>query len=166
LDEWNLSEYVVPDAGTSGLASVNIHMLGDMVGSYPNVSSYGVIKGFGATRQRPAIRTNDDPIPDGAETDLLLTVNSDGEPELAASLIQENDSAPYDMDYYIGSHSDDAMEITRLAVSAGSGRVARSGGFCAPLGLLRIDYNTDSDFHFVVNVAAGPYHGVYAERIV
>ena len=62
--------------------------------------------------------------------------------------------------------------VCRLVTTSSTGRVAMSGGFCAPLGLIAIDppsgeggMDSQNNFRIVIDVAVGTYHGVYAERM-
>ena len=70
-DEWILSTYNLPDTGNSNYVSMGISLMGNHVGSFPDQTRYSLIKGYGNTRNRISIRS-DQPAPDVAAEDVLM----------------------------------------------------------------------------------------------
>lgn len=147
-----------------------LHFLGDHVGSSGNWTSVGIIKSYDDVKQNisvePAGTSND------AETDPLANMFDFSSEEMINDIIDniENygNSAPYDMDAQVGSSSSHMQQQCRLVTQTGINRVAKASGFCAPYGLICIDPESGvtSDWRVVINLVAGPYHGVYAERSI
>lgn len=170
--EWNLSEYVVPsedeeDPGVhGGTDTMDIHVMGGHAGAAPNFTSYGLISGYAKTRA-----TVDGESPDLDEANAILDpldlAFNDGHKELAEVLVDENEQPPYSTNDYPGESTVyHAQRAARLTTTSSSG-VSRASGFCAPLGLLQlVTTGTAGAYAVTVELAPGPYHGVYAERVV
>lgn len=168
-DEWQFSKFTTlkSDGGDSDMFEV--HVLGPHVGSEGNWTSIGLIESYENSR----------PIPDGSgspiidddnDTDPMLNLfDASGDhamEDIRKELDAANDLTPYDANNYIGSGNTEQMQhVARLATSVTTGRVAKASGFCAPFGLICVDpQSTATGYRIVINLAAGTYHGVYAER--
>jgi len=83
-------------------------------------------------------------------------------------LQDHNDLAPYDDN---GNYTDTILRA-QCSVGPSSQKTAMLPGFCVPFGLLEVlthSQNTTNGTNTVkvlIEMAPGPYHGVYAERIV
>ena len=85
--------------------------------------------------------------------------------DIIDNLATANDQPPYNHDLYNGDVANHLQHVARLNTEAATGRVARAQGFCAPFGLICVDpIGVSTPYRVVLNLAAGPYHGVYAER--
>ena len=84
--------------------------------------------------------------------------------EVIQDLEDDNDAPPYNRD---GNYVD---TVIRKMVNVGpQNETTYVDGFCVPFGLLEVITNSpvDNNFiHVVVTMAAGPYNGVYAERLI
>ena len=146
------------------------HMLGPQLGSGGNITSVGLIESYGNSRREPD-QSGDPILPASLQTDPLNNLfDASGDGALAdimENLDTYHDETPYNADYYIGEDENDMQHVARLATVSTSHRVDKAPGFCVPFGLLCIDPNNvgeNDDYTIVLNLAAGTYHGVYAER--
>ena len=184
-DEWAQSRYTTDDPDNAGDMTHSpdqfyCHMVGPHNGSDNNWVSIGAIASYGSTRRE--YDGTDDEADEAAGAYAVDPFSSlfdagDSHDEILGDLVMENDEAPYDHDRLIGEYDDeDLIVVAQCATggSSGSATVARAGGFCAPLGLIKIvtdespDTGSDSIGAIEVNfeVVPGTYHGVYAERIL
>jgi hypothetical protein len=174
-DEWVYSQLVsADDDGDAAQQADNffLHMIGGDTGSADNWESVGIIKSYGDTRVEPdgsgqpllPANLNDDPL-----LNLFDYSSEEQMNDVITRLDEDNDATPYDANTYIGESSHSAQHVARLTTTSESGRVAKSEGFCAPLGLIVVDpasaMAADNKFRIVLNLAVGTYHGVYAERM-
>lgn len=184
-DEWAQSRYTTDDPDNAGDMTHSpdqfyCHMVGPHNGSDNNWVSIGAIASYGTTRRE--IHGSDDDADVGSpnfsnDPFSSLFDAGDSHDEVLADLIAENDEVPYDHDRLIGEADDeDLIVVAQCATGgvSGSATVARSAGFCAPLGLVKIvtdespDTGSASIGAIEVNfqIVPGTYHGVYAERIL
>lgn len=165
-DEWNLSEFIYEKGGGSGqMGTAELYIAGTHVGSYPDVTGYGIVNGFSRTRRNIGdIQAGIDPVPDNAATDIMALA-SNGESEVATAKKDENDLTPYNHDDFFGTSSSDVVRQFRLATGSGAGRAVAIGGFCVPFGLMKVEASCDGEWSLTVKLTPGPYHGVYAERV-
>lgn len=167
-DEWVYSKFttMVSDGGDAD--EFTAHMLGGHSGSEHTRTSIGLIKSYADSRAQPDAHgtpqltsyVDDDPLANlfDASGDLAIR-------DIIDNLDEDNDLTPYDASAYIGFSSSHMQHVARLATSATTGRVAKASGFCAPFGLICVDpQETSTAYRIVINLAAGTYHGVYAER--
>lgn len=99
------------------------------------------------------------------EADPLLNMFdiSDTADDVIEDLQDFNDLPPYDAD---GVYGDTMMRVQ--AFINGQNGNARLPGFCVPFGLLEVLTNCpggDNTVKVLIELAPGPYHGVYAERL-
>ena len=177
-DDWAYSKFVSADSDgdvdpqnpqqlVQEADDFYVHMLGPHVGTSDNWTSIGLIRSYADTRPQPQ-QFGDPAIPAGAPTDPLVNVfdfsTEEQMNDIMANLESDNDRTPYNHDGYVGTQTDNMYHVARIGTEVGLGRVGRASGFCAPFGLICIDTNADSSYRVVLNLAAGTYHGVYAER--
>ncbi len=176
-NDWVYSNFVSANDdgdGTQQADDFEVHMLGPHVGNPSNWQSVGLIKSYGETRTLPNFTDPSLPtaVPagDGPAADPLANIfdfSSENQlNDIITNLDEDNDSPPYDLDYYIGGDSANSMaHVARIGTEVGVGRVGRASGFCAPMGLVCVDpHGVSTAFRVVLNLAVGTYHGVYAER--
>jgi len=167
-DEWEYSRMTTMHSDGGLPDNFQLTMLGNHDGNQGNRSSVGLIKSYAETRSQP------DPsgsplVPASVSTDPLnnlFDASSDNAVEaISTNLNADNDETPYVHDEYIGESASHMQQVARLATTAIAGRVAKASGFCAPMGLICVDPQaTGTTYRIVLNLAAGTYHGVYAER--
>ncbi len=180
-DEWVTSKFVTADPGTSDPQTVDTfvsHMLGPTVagGGAPDVHvSVGLIRSAQDTwRLQPAAGTPE--LDADMDTDPLgnLFDAGDNMDDIRLNLDQDNDLTPYDANSWTGGASrHEVSTVATARTSTGAGARSIMDGFCAPLGLLEIDVtdfgsgaSTVDNVELILELVPGPYHGVYAERIV
>ena len=167
-DEWVYSKFttMVSDGGAAD--QFTAHMLGGHSGPEGNRVSIGLIKSYADSRAQPDMHGSPQ-LPTAIDDDPLVNLfDASGDlaiREIVDNLDEDNDLTPYDASAYIGFSSSHMQHVARLATSVTSGRVAKASGFCAPFGLICVDpQDTSTAYRVVINLAAGTYHGVYAER--
>lgn len=166
-DEWNLSEYIYDSDSEGGsMGNAPIYMLGPHQGSFPNITGYGLIKGYTSTRRNAGdITESVEPVPTGSAEDIMEISGSDGHPDISANKVDENDLTPYDHDNFFGGVGTDQVRQYRLSTGYGAGRATVTSGFCVPMGLMKVDPACSGTWSLSIKLAPGPYHGVYAERV-
>ena len=169
-DDWVYSQFVsADDDGDSNQEADNFygHMIGGHSGNSDNWDSIGLIKSYAETRGTVNSETPDDANVD--ITDPLLNL-FDFSPEeqvndIVQNLLDDNDNPPYNYNQYVGEVTTNLQHVARIGTEHGVGRVGRASGFCAPFGLICLDpHGVETAYRVVLNLAAGTYHGVYAER--
>jgi len=145
-----------------------VHMIGPHVGNAGNWSSVGAIKSYNAARSQVSmagepivhLENSSDPILNMFDMSSEEFLN-----DIAENLASMDDMPPYPADYMLGESTEHMQHVARIGTEAGVGRIGRAAGFCAPFGLICIDpHGVSTAFRVVLNLAAGTYHGVYAER--
>lgn len=184
-DEWATSLFVTADPTLEDTGnylqrddadpdSFAVHLVGPHTGSNGNWASIGMIHSLNDVWRRPPAEGI--PTLDGdADTDPLANLfdYSDNMDEVRENLNTRNDETPYNHDLMVGASSAEEV-VTRaiLRTGTGAGSLARAPGFCVPFGLLQVnvnDFGAGTDVGTVelkINMVPGPYHGVYAERVV
>ena len=170
-DEWKYSEITTMHSDGGLPDEFTLTMLGGHVGAQGNRDSVGLIKSYAETRPypistgQPALLNppHDDPLKN------LFDASGDNALEnIAQNLDENNDQTPYDHNAYLGFSGSHMQHVARLATTPTIGRIAKASGFCAPFGLICVDAHPtiagDDNWRVVINLAAGTYHGVYAER--
>ena len=173
-DEWIYSQFVnmndrSPASDTPN--QFNMHVVGDHVGTGPSsYDSIGMIYSYAVSR----------PVPDPDGEPNLFGSNDDDPLELlfqasevhAIEEISEhldafNDQTPYDATVYFGMGDNHLVPLRRMQTGGGStGRTHEVAGACVPFGLMRVDsVGYGSSWRLILNIAAGTYNGVYAERV-
>jgi len=146
----------------------SIHMLGPHVGTPKNWSSIGAIQSYNTVREQVSMAGTPVTHVD-LPTDPLMNMFDFSSEEflndVASNLAAANDMPPYPATYLLGEQTNHMSQVARIGTESGINRIGRAAGFCAPLGLICIDPSDFSgDYRIVLNLAAGTYHGVYAER--
>ena len=170
-DEWDFSRLTTMKSDGGDADMFTVHMLGPHDGSEGNWQSLGAILGYQNSRSQPPAG-GQPTVPFDNNTDPFINLfDASGDHALdniQTALEQDNDETPYDADTYVGKSEKSMQHVARLVTSAVTGRVTKASGFCAPFGLICVDpaNNTTGDdtWRIVINLAAGTYHGVYAER--
>ena len=173
-DDWDYSQFVNfnNNSGSEHPNAFNVHLCGGNQGIGPaQWQSVGLISSYADSRAAPInsgepvlfSNNDDDPI-------TLLFQGSDVHAleEIAQHLDEMNDQTPYDADVYVGESTQaNLIPLERLYTSGTpSGRTHKVSGACIPFGLMRVSSDGyDNPWRLVINVAAGTYHGVYAERV-
>jgi len=168
-NDWVYSQFVSADDDGDAIQQADnfvVHMLGPHVGAPTNWTSIGLIQSYGDSRHLPDYTSPSLPVE--AATDPMLNIFDYSSEEqlndIITNLDSDNDSPPYDLDYYIGESINSMQQVARIGTEVGVGRVGRSAGFCAPFGLICVDpHGVSTAFRVVINLAAGSYKGVYAE---
>jgi hypothetical protein len=166
--------------GAANADNFRVHMLGPHNGSAGAWVSLGAIVGYNAQRIQTANANTNPRLHDDASTDPFVNMFDFSSEEMLNDVIDvlddNNDLPPYPLDTLLGEDSytdgvtgvilpNEMQHVARLGTEAGVGRVARAAGFCAPFGLICVDpHGVETAFRVVINLAAGTYHGVYAER--
>ncbi len=88
---------------------------------------------------------------------------SSSQDNILDDLQDQNDGAPYNSD---GIQADTVLRA-QASVGPTSNKTAMLPGFCVPCGLLEVLTTSDAGntVKVLIEIAPGPYHGVYAERI-
>lgn len=178
-DEWEPSKFVSGDP-VDGAATPDAahfadefvaHMLGSNTSSSAtNLTSVGLVRSYTHTR---AIQTDDRPVISSAsDDDVLANLFDYGDTydEIRANLDDINDLAPYDADAKPGAASANETCIqSQCATGHDAGQVAVAPGFCVPFGLLQVTTVGSGEtpvgnVEIVIELAPGPYHGVFAEN--
>lgn len=172
--EWNYSDMVLPqhdvDPDTGVVEDADtfwLHMLGDDVKTGDKLDSGAVIKMYQDTRARQP----DEPlVPAALATSwgTLLTDDGSQEPELVEIIDAENDFPPYDNDDYVGTGDNGDEPWTKSVMSINKySPLSTTGGFVAPLGLLRISTNnTSSDSMYLkLTIAPGFDRGIGTQGV-
>ena len=173
-DEWIYSQFVNMNdrnPATPTPNQFNMHVVGDHVGTGPAAyDSIGMIYSYAVSRPQP--NPDGEPelfgINDDDPLELLFQASEvHAIEEIAEHLDNFNDQTPYDASIYNGMSDNHLVPLRRLQTGGGStGRTHEVGGACIPFGLVRVDssgYN--SSWRLILNIAAGTYNGVYAERV-
>jgi hypothetical protein len=168
-NDWVYSSFVSADDdgdATQEADNFYVHMIGPHTGTPTDWDSIGLVKSYGDSRHQPNF--TDPSLPVEAATDPMLNIfdysSEEQMNDIITNLDNDNDSPPYDLDYYIGESENAMQQVARIGTEVGIGRVGRSAGFCAPFGLICVDpHGVETAFRVVINIAAGSYKGVYAE---
>ena len=169
-DDWVYSQFVsADDDGDSNQEADNFygHMIGGHSGNSDNWDSIGLIKSYAETRGTVNSETPDDANVDITDPLLNLFDFSSEEQinDIVQNLLDDNDNPPYNYNQYVGEVTTNLQHVARIGTEHGVGRVGRASGFCAPFGLICLDpHGVETAYRVVLNLAAGTYHGVYAER--
>ena len=146
----------------------SLHMLGPHVGAPSNWSSIGLITSYNVLRQQVSLAGDPVTHPDGPNDPLLNMFDFSSEEflnEVAENKASMNDLPPYPATFMVGDNIEHMQHVARIGTELGVGRIGRAAGFCAPFGLICVDpHGVSSAFRVVITLAAGTYHGVYAER--
>lgn len=170
--EFVSDEFAIGDA--SSPVQFWSHMVGDTLSSGPSggiggIVSIGLIHSYGLTREtvdqfsNPTLENN-------LELDWLEQLTNSRNDEMSDQIenLHRTDNAPYDViNYPGGSSTEGLIHQTRICTdNTDIGRVGMGSGFCAPCGLIKIETTAQTTFRVKVRLAAGTYHGVYAERMI
>lgn len=166
-DEWTQSVVVSEDpdtATTHAGVEYTMHMLG---GSDPGVN-IGLIRSYASSR--PQNSASEPEMPADFDTDVLTRLFNAGDTmdEVLVNIDDDYDEPPYERTLYTGEQSNSDLVVQeQVSVGGGSGEVAHSGAFCAPLGIVgvRVEGTGVGLIEINLELTPGPYHGVYAEAV-
>lgn len=175
-DEWAHSVYVAPDHGSADGNTVDhpdsftAHIVGSHDGDGTPWTSVGLIQSYVNTRPFQDL-TTDPQLEAGLdlEIDPIVAVfdTGGGNEEVLKDIDDFNDQTPYESGRPFGYDDDQLYQVAQVVVdNDGPGQIVRTTGFCVPFGLLRIDCQADTGVEIVIDMVPGPYHGVYAERVI
>lgn len=170
-DDWDYSVYVSTENNETGSSpyEFNAHLVGTHLGSAPNYDSIGLIHSYATSRPQPDA-SGLPSLPSGHGDDPLNNLMEGSAEDVVQALAEDldlnNDTPPYSITSYTGESTHGLVPLRRIATSPATGRTTEVSGACIPFGLLLVDAdNYSSDWRLIINVAAGTYHGVYAERV-
>jgi hypothetical protein len=153
-----------PDGNNAPNDDFTMMLLGSHQGSDNAWDSLGLTTSY--ARSRNLNDQSGTPIQlSNLDTDPLLNLFdiSDTHDDVLDDLQTTNDNPPYDDD----SAYMDTVVRAQAAINSATG-AAMLPGFCVPLGLLEVLTfcpGGDNTVKVLIELAPGPYHGVYAERI-
>ena len=167
-DEWEFSKYTTMLSDGGSADEFTAHLIGPHDGPEGNRDSIGLILSYADSRAQPDM-SGQPVLPAGADTDpLALLFDASGDhavTDIIDNLNDDNDETPYDANQYVGSSTGALVQVARLTTVLTSHRVSKSSGFCVPFGLIAVrPSETATGYSITLNLAAGTYHGVYAER--
>lgn len=163
--DWDYSRYHSqdPDGAAAPADNFTIMLLGDHVGSDPNWTSISLMKSYIAGK---TIQPEEPNQLGNLDTDPLINLFdvSDTNDNVLADLQSYNDETPYDAD---GVYEDTVLRA-QTSLGPTSAKTSILPGFCVPFGLLEVmtTCGQDNTVKVMVELAPGPYNGVYAERVV
>ena len=168
-DEWIYSKFTTMRSDGGQADEWTAHLVGVHDGAEGNWNSIGLIRSYANTRTQPPSIGEPNVDSSMREDPMANLFDASGDhalKDIMKNLDEHNDVAPYDASTYIGEGSSQLAQVARLATVATVNRVSVASGFCAPMGLIAIKpQETSTGFSIVLNIAAGTYHGVYAERV-
>lgn len=174
-DSWDYSKYhtMHPEGTTANNAdrdTFDIMLLGNHVAGADSGGSgedqYAAVSLCETYRNQRTLLAGDNPVQTdniGDDPVLQLFDSTNTYDDIIDDLQDFNDKAPYDDN---GAYVDTILRVQ--AFINGQNGNAMLPGFCVPFGLLEVLTNCpggDNTVKVVVELAPGPYHGVYAERI-
>ena len=171
-DEWQFSRFTTMLSDGGQADEFTAHLIGTHVetsaGPPANYESIGLIKSYADSRAYPD-PSGEPVLPVAITTDPLNNLfDASGDhalEDIIHNLDDMNDETPYDANAYVGELSASLVSVARLATVATSHRVSKASGFCVPFGLIAVrPQETSTGYSITLNLAAGTYHGVYAER--
>ena len=152
-----------PNSHSAPSDDFKVMLLGEHVGSDNAWASVSLMESYVNSKRK--IVASPELLEEDMESDPLINLFdiSDTADDVIEDLQDFNDDAPYDAD---GIYSDTIMRAQTFITPANGN--AMLAGFCVPFGLLEVLTNctADNTVKILVELAPGPYHGVYAERIV
>jgi len=164
----------ISNPGTSSAAinqeadNFTVHMLGPHVGTPSDWVSIGLIHSYNVARSQVSPTGTPVTHVDGPTDPLLNMFDFSSEEflnDVAENKAMYNDMPPYPSDGMVGDQYQHMQHVARIGTEVGVGRIGRASGFCAPFGLICVDpHGVSTAFRVVISLAAGTYHGVYAER--
>jgi len=169
-DEWVYSKLTTNLSDGGAADEFTAHLIGAHSGAVGNFTSIGLIQSYADTRPEPN-SAGEPVLPFGQEflddplANLFDASGDEAHADIAENLDEDNDQTPYDANSYIGELNGSLVQVARLSTVLTSHRVSKASGFCVPFGLIAVrPQETSTGYSITLNLAAGTYHGVYAER--
>ncbi len=168
VTDWDYSSFHSqdPDGNNAPNDEFAIMLLGSHVGSDNAWDAVSLVQSY--ARSRILNDETGEPITMSTlPSDPLVNLFdiSDTHDDVIDDLRDKNDHPPYDDD---GIYSDTILRAQGHCFSQAGGNLMLPG-FCVPFGLLEVLTNCPDGSNTVkvlIEMAPGPYHGVYAERVV
>ena len=177
--EWSYSKLAFDDDGTE--RQFTMCMIGSTNLTDTNLESgIALIEAYQDSRAAPPV----DPIlsSDHHESIYAKLLGTDELTDMIVdNIMDDNDTAPYDVDdYYGGASNGDAAHVERLIAVSGTEVVRTVPGFIAPCGLIRVsseevqlDASSPPVYEVtsaptviaIVRLVPGPYKGVLAPKM-
>ncbi len=173
--EWIYSTLQLPtDGGSAAPDEVQMHMVGSNTGTAPNLTSVGLIHGYGLARSRPQLIEPNTPT-DGGWMNEVFDV-ADNLDEIRLDVSDNNDVPPYRVgddttseEYYPGGVNNQPStalhSVEFVSASTVGGKTYVPGGMF-PCGLIRFDWaiaDAGASMFLAVDLVPGPYKGYLAE---
>jgi hypothetical protein len=155
-----------PDGNNAPSDEFTVMLLGSHQGSDNSWDAVSLIESYVNSKRHPGAHQQPKLLEEDMESDPLINMFdiSDTADDVLEDLQDFNDQPPYDQDGY---YSDTIMRAQGHAFAQAGGNLMLPG-FCVPFGLLEVltTCGGDNTVKVLIEMAPGPYHGVYAERIV
>lgn len=153
-----------PNGNNAPSDDFQIMLLGDHSGSDNAWDSVSLINSY--VHSKVIMNAKPYLMEEEMESDPLVNLFdvSDTADDVIEDLQDFNDQPPYNAD---GIYNDTILRA-QASVGPTSNKTAMLPGFCVPFGLLEVltTCGADNTVKVLIELAPGPYHGVYAERIV
>lgn len=165
VTDWDYSvlHSMDPNGNNAPADAFHIMLLGNHQGSDNAYDAVSLVKSYVNSKRKQEAQPL--LLEESMEADPLVNMFdiSDTADDVIEDLQDFNDQPPYDGD---GVYSDTILRAQGYASPGNAGLMLP--GFCVPFGILEVLTNCgeNNDVKILVEMAPGPYHGVYAERIV
>lgn len=166
VTDWDYSvlHTMDPNGNNAPSDDFTIMLLGDHSGSDNAWDAVSLVNSY--VHSKKIERSTPNLLEEEMESDPLINLFdiSDTADDVIEDLQDFNDQPPYDAD---GIYNDTILRA-QASVGPTSNKSAMLPGFCVPFGLLEVltTCGADNTVKVLIEMAPGPYHGVYAERIV
>jgi hypothetical protein len=174
--EWIYSTFQLPtDGGSAAPDEVQMHMVGPNLGTAPNLTSVGLIHGYGLARSRPQLIEPNTPTDGGWMTEVFDV--ADNLDEIRLDVSDNNDVPPYRVgdvatadEYYPGGVNNQpstALHAVEFITSSTIGGVTSIPGGIFPCGLMRFDWSineSQTSMYLAVDLVPGTHKGYLAEE--
>ena len=178
--EWDYSTFESPD-GTSSVDGYEVGLLGGHSGSAGAYTYVGLIQSYGDARGTVHLQSPNTDTSTASDDPLVNLLDAGTQfDEIAENIIQENDNAPYKVEFtsgngfgraYVGAELNMPKElcVAELNPSSSSEGMQKIYNIDVPLGVLRINHQLESgstNFTVIVELAEGKYKGIHSESLV
>ena len=184
IGEWVYSTLQLPtDGGSAAPDEVQLHMVGANVGTAPNITSVGMIHGYGLARSRPQLIEPNTPTDGGWMNDVFDV--ADNLDEIRLDVTDNNDVPPYRVgdsqttpteEFYPGGENNQpsaALHSINFVTGTTVGGKTHMEGGMFHCGLVRFDYTmtaasgtgspSDTSMWLALDLVPGNYKGYLTE---
>jgi hypothetical protein len=177
IGEWTYSTIQLPtDGGSAAPDEILLHMVGADVGTAPNISSVGMIHGYGLSRSRPQLIEPNTPTTGGWMNDVFDV--ADLNDEIRLDVTDNNDVPPYRVgddtssdEFYPGGVNNQpstALHAVSYVTGTTVGGKSHVQGGMFGCGLIRFDWdlvdkNAIGSMYLSVDLVPGGYKGYLTE---